>query len=560
MQTKKVRFTHSKISQDIKAFDEIIYIDELKKHRNDSSESKYLTHPWQDIDRYSKDFQTIHDETESLYRYLSLTLNTYTKSDFDERFWKIILGQMPIRIIVLIKQFELLLNVELDRDINDIYYQIPQFKIAFDTVEDFFNSIETDKFFEYFIFTEVAKTYNIKPIRLDIKVSPGLKENEISFIKKVIYKIYSIAFKLYKPKVVIFEGFYSKLDLLKLSLKNKTLIFLVPNFQKPNLINNSQESSFEINNIKGNNIYQSIALKILPSSLHSNFNTYSKYVLNKLPLSPKLSLNFYTDIWINEVSRFSLAYLSSNQENSLVTFQHGGVYGTSGFSSIEPLQVFNADYFLKWGWGKRKIENTSQKPRISNIKSSDDGYLTIIDVVYPTYFYHMFPSPQSLNMPLYFDKLENIKDWLLANNIKTAFKPYNQHQWKRAYLSDKNVKIFDKNMEESLKQTKLALVSYDSTSHIELMSINFPTILYFDRDFYSEREEAKEIFSILEAQNILHRDLDSVKEFINDIDYDVSSWWYSDSTQEAKELFLKKYCGFSPSYLEDWSEIIKRLT
>ena len=93
------------------------------------------------------------------------------------------------------------------------------------------------------------------------------------------------------------------------------------------------------------------------------------------------------------------------------------------------------------------------------------------------------------------------------------------------------------------KNSKLIVHTYNSTTMLETMNSNIPSIILLNKDFWELSNEAKKIFSILRLNNIFFNNPIEAAMHINKIWNEVDNWWFNDKTQKARNSFVKNFVG-----------------
>ena len=242
----------------------------------------------------------------------------------------------------------------------------------------------------------------------------------------------------------------------------------------------------------------SLILKYLPISFLEGFQFYSSIARNKTKGVPSVIINGIGDVLPeSEITRHWLAQKVVSGA-TLITKQHGGVYGSAAFMMIEDLQRGNADLFLSWGWSGEGVMAIPKRPKKPSLRPAvNSGRVTVIKVAFPLFFYHMFPSPQSAKFPYYLQEVASLcADLAKVLDLSVNLRVYpNNFSWGiDEVVTDLSAAITSApttSLEEDCQRSAVAIVTYDSTSHLQLLAYNFPTLLLFYEDFYVHRHEAK---------------------------------------------------------------------
>lgn len=115
-----------------------------------------------------------------------------------------------------------------------------------------------------------------------------------------------------------------------------------------------------------------------------------------------------------------------------------------------------------------------------------------------------------------------------------------------------------KYFEDSVNSSRLVVHSDNSTSLLETMAANFPSLIFWNPKFYELTEEAKPFFDKFYDLGIMHYDSKSVAKKINEIYSDINQWWQDEEIQNVRNSFSKKFCLSSSNYLLEWKNFFTK--
>ena len=105
-------------------------------------------------------------------------------------------------------------------------------------------------------------------------------------------------------------------------------------------------------------------------------------------------------------------------------------------------------------------------------------------------------------------------------------------------------------MSKELNSSKITIFTYSSTPFLESMALNRPCLLLHDEFLEPVREDAKEYFDFLRDVNLIHRNIDSLKNHLVKIEDDIENWWSNHTVEDAKNLFCEKFAKKSGSVIQ----------
>ena len=315
--------------------------------------------------------------------------------------------------------------------------------------------------------------------------------------------------------------------------------------------NNNYESPFQ-------KILMEEILVNLPLDFLENFNTVKKIVdNNNLPLKPKVI--FTTNgMYFDSIKT---RYIAESVDNGskLILAQHGGVYGHLNFNFLEDFEIRVSDCYLSWGWKKNNfkvkkigiikncgsilrkknknfINNTrclfivqDLRRHINNLTS-----LTCSKDFYEYYFKFCPEFISSLKI--------NIQNHLTARFLSNISQ-WNAHAFFKKKFS--NIKITlgqEETYSDAINNARLVICTYLSTSFLECMMSNVPTILVLPSDKNVFNLTTQKILSKLKKNNIYFDNYLNAAKFINENWDCIDNWWESKNTQNARKAFVKNFC------------------
>lgn len=254
----------------------------------------------------------------------------------------------------------------------------------------------------------------------------------------------------------------------------------------------------------------------------------------------------------------------------LLDFQHGAVYGMAAAAPCETISL-EKDVFYTWGW--TISENSKAKrlpsPHMSRLKdthsqkSKDLIFIGTIEYKYVVRF-HTVAFPE--DMPRYFEEksvfLRNLSEIPRSHVVYKPF--FNDLGWESEMdivaKACPQIKLVNKGMAYKLmKEARLVVLDNPSTPLLEALSINVPTVLYWDHDVYLMKPEAEECFERLRKAGILYKDPVSAAKKVNQVFNDPKEWWLSEEVQDARAQFCDRFCFARKDWLRIWADEFKAL-
>ena len=239
--------------------------------------------------------------------------------------------------------------------------------------------------------------------------------------------------------------------------------------------------------------------------------------------------------------------------------QHGNNYGTSVHTLDNPEEIIS-DKFFTWGWKSKKknikkfynytlinfnsINQTDQLIFYIDIKPDLDlSWNTNID------WYNYLKSNKVF--------LSNLNNKLRS---KMCIKFHPSHDQNQEKLSFNLKEVKEKKSYFSLKKTmpKLGIFGYDGKGFLERLSLNLPTIAFWNIKNSRLRKDVIQDYKRLIRCNIIFEKPQEASKFLNLNFSNLENWWYSNHVQSERLKFVKKFSNNSKNILKDISKILKK--
>lgn len=247
------------------------------------------------------------------------------------------------------------------------------------------------------------------------------------------------------------------------------------------------------------------------------------------------------------------AALKVESGTPLVIGQHGGNYGMALWNFNENHQVAIADRFLTWGWDEPEPNNITP---VGNFKgfgqgceADKAGIALLVAMTVPRQSYHMYSLPVAAGQWLdYFEEQcrfvqalpDGLRDQLLVRLHSQDYGFSQRQRWQARYpyiRLDEGVQP----MAALLEKTRLYISTYNATTYLESISLNFPTIMFWNPKHWELRDSALPYFEKLKSAGIFHETPESAAKQMAAVWNDVTGWWDSGEVQSARLEFCERY-------------------
>ena len=536
---------------------DILFLNEGCKLYKTSKKYKYELYKNNSVLNYKinyleKKFSYLLKIYESLLEILSERLNKIHNLNYSVQYWRIIIGPWLFEFISIIYHNWRVINY-LNNNYLIKYVEVAKFKNNADYFIDynhFVYSAITDEFNNN-IYIELLKYFkNIKIKFFFINKKKNQKKIFfLDYIRRFIDSILLFCNLFLNNKFFFHESYFtlSLKFLLGIRVIQFPSYFNSPSFEEFFFSKKIREQKLDYSNDKFLNILNNLIFKYMPVSYLENFDKYRKKIQTiNWPKNPRIIFSSNSFIH-DDFFKIWLAEKKEKSNSKFISGQHGGNFFISKFHFYELHQRKISEKVLTWGYKKENIYKPmfNFKTVYKKIKINSQGNLLIVDYEisrFPTssLVYNNFPFLSHLNNKLKF--IKNLNDKIRGDMIfRTYVHNLGWNTIDRLKEINNSIKIDrNKNIYDSLNNSRVAFINLNSTVFLELLNLNFPTIIYFDpKDLI--RSDAKYYFDILKEVNIYFDDSASAAKHLNNIWSQVDKWWYNKKTQNAISEFCNRF-------------------
>lgn len=254
----------------------------------------------------------------------------------------------------------------------------------------------------------------------------------------------------------------------------------------------------------------------------------------------------------------------------LVIGQHGGNCGTTLWGFTEDHQCDISDAWLSWGWDDP--DNARIKP-CGNLKMiqctqgwDPTGSALLVEMSKVRYSYYMCSTPVASQWLDYFEEQcrftislpEDIRRQLLVRLNIPDYGCCQKQRWQDCFpdvrLDDGTV-----SMSSLIRKSRLYISTYNGTTFLETLSLNVPTIMFWNPRHWELRDAATPYFDRLKEVGIFHETPESAAAKVAEIWDDVTGWWKQPEIQEAREYFCHRFSRITERTLVDLESVLRQI-
>ena len=237
----------------------------------------------------------------------------------------------------------------------------------------------------------------------------------------------------------------------------------------------------------------------------------------------------------------------------MVIGQHGGNYGMALWNFNEEHQIAIADHFLTWGWTGPEQDKIIP---VGNFKlfgrkmvADKAGNALLVEMTIPQTSYHMYSVPVAAGQwQSYFEDQCRfvealplaLRDQLLVRLYSADYDFSQKNRWEERFPAiqlDEGLQ----SMTQLMSKARLYISTYNATTYLESMSLNFPTIMFWNPNHWELRDSAVPYFEELKSVGIFHETPESAAKHMAAVWDDVAAWWESVAVQLVRQKFCERY-------------------
>jgi putative transferase (TIGR04331 family) len=291
-------------------------------------------------------------------------------------------------------------------------------------------------------------------------------------------------------------------------------------------------------------------LEVLPTCFLEGFGSLMSQVEEaRWPRRPRF---IFTSSSFDTAEVFKLWTAEKVEEGRpYIIGQHGNNYGTARYCPSETECVETGDAFLTWGW---RDESRRCRPSFvfrtagrSRGAWNPRGGVLLIEDSLPHLQYPWDPYPNfSRYQREQFEFVESLPDAVRRATIVRLHAGHRKQPWcdaERWRRRQPRVTLDDGSTPISalVRESRVVVHSYDSTGILETLSLNLPTLCFWNGGLAHLRDSAVPYYQLLATAGILQDTPQSAARKVADVWDDVGAWWGSEAVQGPRKKFIEQY-------------------
>ena len=295
----------------------------------------------------------------------------------------------------------------------------------------------------------------------------------------------------------------------------------------------------------------------MPVVFLEGFTSYRKQVLAFPITRPRAA---YTAQALHSHLAWKFLVAEWQEQGTLLLYhQHGGGYGIDRTHAVEEFEARVADRYYTFGWNRKKMsaKPLPQPSLQAPIRKRTRILLNCMAMPKTPYRLQFQPMPGTI------EKVHcETNEFLLTlvNRQHLLIRPdTTDYGWGNVKMMQDivpGVEIDNRKKSAALRFAESKLVIHNSlgTGWLETLSLNIPTLCFFEPLAYAFRESAQGYIDAFEAVGIVHRSGKSAAQFINQLEGNIDQWWNKPPVKMARQAFVARYANYSNDWIAQWEK------
>jgi len=549
-----------------------------RRHYWTSLGGTLIISPWANKKTISQALEYVNDQYESLLSEFAGALNRLHNADHNLRYWRILLGPwLQLYISIMYDRFMCIKSALEDYpDLSTLVLNEDTYKVPVNTAE--FCNLALDDTFNLQIYSRVFKKFgknfpskSVKFCLTKIQCQrPSLFIRSMIKLKPVLDK-----FTKYMRKhaaVLCRESYFPIPVELQIVLRTKGRVF--PFLAKHEYVanNSSIRSKLRIDNFSRDCFEEFLyaqAVMDIPHCFIEGYEQYNEFAESNH--SDSIRALFSSISWYYDEAFKYFAATMSEKGVVLLGAQHGGNYGSIVNHPSEKHERSITDRYYSWGWDHASVDKIVIMPsgKLSNrpVIGADNNKEGIIFVCTSANSRYLLQFPYDSAAVLEYISWQfrfiHACSEEIVKNMRVRFR-WDDLGWDIAQrLRDTFPSIredsFDVPLLKRLQQCRLFVSDNLQTTFLEALSVNKPSILFWDTTANKLRPDAISYYDKLRFAGILHDSPESAAHAIQTVYDDVELWWNEPTRQEARRTFCHRFARTSQQVAKEWSQELENV-
>lgn len=545
-----------------------------------------LPNPWGPSYKRDEVYTYVNELYERSLPIIAEALNNIHNTKHSIKYWRIVIGMWYFLYIAVLYDRYLSLKYAIDNypSFSTIGLSEDNHVTPHDTLS-FFN-LTTDDPYNLQFYTKILDFLNIDfpRKRIGSPIVNYVTYKRITWKSPIKYSLknflYFIAKKMQgRNQITLYNSYFPLKIQALLFIKSRGKIFPLPNIENKLIpILPDRHSRDGLKDIRiGDSEFELLLSELIPSDIPicfvESYGAISKTVKEKFAFHPKkiLSANswFFDEIfkqWVGECSASGAKLLAA---------QHGGNYGSTYYNYFLPHESMIADRFYSWGWCSSGYKSAIVPLSATKLagrrqigaSNSEDGILFVSTTASRYMGFHFPESNQEFNDYLSWQMRfacalrSELKMKMRVRLLRDRGWDFAQ-RWNDNYPEIAIETFEDSPFLKSLERCRIYVCDNLSTTYIESLLANKPTILFYNSEssLNKLKLEVLPYYNELISSGILFLNPEDAATKVNSIYNDIEGWWNDPNIQSVRYQFCERFAKVAGNPADEWfKELIKEV-
>ncbi|HJN46886.1 MAG TPA: LIC12162 family protein [Vicinamibacterales bacterium] len=316
--------------------------------------------------------------------------------------------------------------------------------------------------------------------------------------------------------------------------------------------------------------FDAVCLRLLPQNLPTVYlEGFAQMRAHYAPPAPACSAILAETMWLDHEPFKMMAAEMAERGTPLAVLQHGGGYGMLRDMPLEQHDARFADRYFVWGWANDASQPLRNLPHpfVGHVPRRRPGRrrptrtrVLFVAQELPRYHYRFHSIPAAGNQ--WQAELGGYYRFLASSTrrmrsaITVRLHPIDCGHNLRECLASRfdDVTVDDTStFEHSLREARVAIVTSISTSLLELMAANVPTVMFWDRGRWEVRDEVVADLQTLRDIGVLWDAPEAAATKLAEVYEDAEAWWQGRMIQDARRAFVDRFALCQTDWRHQWT-------
>jgi putative transferase (TIGR04331 family) len=538
---------------------------------------------WDDRKKLHQDYLYLQELYEELLQDLVIQLNLFHRVDHSVRYWRLVVGPwLGYFIQMLFDRWAMLRRAVRDYDISGVRVLRRNSEQLIPNDMDGFLSLFIDDAWNESLYGHILNWMSF-PSEIIVSnqsennpVSSAKPKNPLQRLKSGVAKVFGRASELLCGDEDYF--FIATYLGVRQNCLLQARLGQFPShwrtFASPHCVVDRAARQWQLAKPGNNDDFAALTRALIPNQMPKAYlEGYRDLVslTEKLPWPHRPKAIFTSNSFLADDVFKIWAAKKVESGTPLVVGQHGGTFGMALWCFLEDHQLAIADRFLTWGWGEPENKNIKAIGNFRGFKGQSSAYKSgvalLVEMAIPRQSYHMYSAPVAAGQwQAYFEEQcrfvyalpVDLRNQLLVRLYAEDY-GYSQRQRWRSRFPDIRVDVGVQPMAALLKKSRIYISTYNATTFLESLSVNFPTIIFWNPMHSELRESAIPFFEKLKSVGIFHETPESAARLLATVWDDIPTWWQSSAVQSARQEFCDRYSHIPETLLDEMEKLFRNI-